>query len=68
MIVNHWYVIHTGIYLENNQQFFGDSCANNDVAVRIQVQPFSRVIGPSAVLVIRDAAGRIVERPLGPMR
>lgn len=37
MQVGTWYMIHTGIYLENGQKFFPDSCANNEILVRIQV-------------------------------
>jgi hypothetical protein len=64
MVINHWYIVHTGIYLENNQRFFGDACANNDVAVRIEVRALSNAVAPRAVLVIRDAMGHVVERPL----
>lgn len=38
MQTNRWYQIHTGIYLENKQAFFPESCANNDTYVRIQTQ------------------------------
>jgi hypothetical protein len=68
MVVNRWYVIHTGIFLENNQTFFGDSCANNDVAVRVQVQSLSRTIGAVATLMFRDATGRVMVRPLASVR
>ena len=68
MVVNRWYVIHTGIFLENNQTFFGDSCANNDVAVRVQVQSLSRTIGAAATLMFRDTTGRVMVRPLTSVR
>jgi hypothetical protein len=64
MVVNHWYYVHTGIYLENGQQFFPASCANNDIGVRIQVQPQATTRGAPAVLMIRHASGRIVTKPL----
>src|ERR1700694_1784334 len=38
MQVNHWYKINTGIYLNSLLTFFPDSCANNNIDVRIQVQ------------------------------
>lgn len=63
MIVNRWYVIHTGIYLENNQTWFGPECANNDIGVRIQVLPLSRKGDePAALLQIRDGSGHITEK------
>lgn len=63
MQINRWYRIHTGIYLENGQAYFDGSCANNDVDVRIQVQPHAL----QPILQMRKATGPIVERPL-PMR
>jgi len=38
MEVGTWYKIHTGIYLNDGQEFFDKDCANNDICVRIQVQ------------------------------
>jgi hypothetical protein len=35
MQVNTWYLVHTGIYLNNNKKFFADSCANNDIYVKV---------------------------------
>jgi hypothetical protein len=64
MVINHWYVVHTGIYLENNQTFFGPDCANNDVGIRIQVLQLLRAGGPDAVLQIRDRAGHVFEKPI----
>ena len=37
MQVGTWYMVHTGIYLENGQKFFPDRCDNNEIFVRIQV-------------------------------
>ena len=37
MVIGTWYRVHTGIYLENGQVFFGDSCAVNEIWVRVQV-------------------------------
>ena len=37
MQVGTWYMVHTGIYLENGQKFFPDKCANNEIYFRIQV-------------------------------
>jgi hypothetical protein len=39
MEVGVWYKLHTGIYLNNGNQFFDkEDCANNDICIRIQVQ------------------------------
>ncbi len=51
--------VNTGIFLNDGIQFFPKVCADNSVAVRIQVQKSTR-----AVLQIRKADGRIVEREL----
>ncbi|HYU34458.1 MAG TPA: hypothetical protein VEW48_20085 [Thermoanaerobaculia bacterium] len=37
MVVGTWYRVHTGIYLENGQVFFPDTCAVNEIWVRVQV-------------------------------
>jgi hypothetical protein len=37
MVIGTWYRVHTGIYLENGQVFFGDACAVNEIWVRVQV-------------------------------
>lgn len=37
MLVGTWYRVHTGIYLENGQAFFPDTCAENEIWVRVQV-------------------------------
>jgi hypothetical protein len=63
--VNRWYRIHTGIFLNDGLKFFPDSCADNNVDVRIQVQrAASRGLSGSPVLQIRRADGSIVEKPL----
>lgn len=62
MQVNRWYRVHTGIFLNDNEQFFPAQCASNHVDVRIQVQG-----GPGSaglVLQIRTPDGRIVEKAL----
>jgi hypothetical protein len=66
MQVNHWYRVHTGIYIDNpGKQFFPQKCANNDVDVRIQVQPVAAREGAGrAVLQLRTADGHILEKPL----
>jgi hypothetical protein len=64
MQVNLWYRVHTGIYLNDREQFFPSQCNDNHVDVRIQVQH-----GPGAahpVLQIRKPDGRIVEKALTP--
>jgi hypothetical protein len=62
LLVNTWYVIHTGMYLEGGQHFFPDSCAVNEIAVRVQVQGFP--LKAVKVLQVRTASGAILERPL----
>ncbi len=37
LVIGTWYRVHTGIYLENAQVFFGDNCAENEIWVRVQV-------------------------------
>jgi hypothetical protein len=37
LVIGTWYLVHTGIYLENGQVFFGDGCAVNEIYVRVQV-------------------------------
>lgn len=64
MQINRWYRVHTGIYLENGQRFFPDTCANNDVDVRIQVVPHA--LRP--LIEMRKSNGRKVERPLVDVR
>ncbi len=47
MVIGTWYRVHTGIYLENGQVFFGDNCAVNEIWVRVQVL---KAFGPEPVL------------------
>jgi hypothetical protein len=61
MNVNHWYVVHTGIYLENHQTYFPSKCNDNDVAVRVQVLGLK---GEAPKLQLRTPDGAIVERPM----
>ena len=44
MEVGIWYKLHTGIFLNGNQKFFGDDCSNNDICIRIQVQNGMKVL------------------------
>lgn len=37
MVIGTWYLVHTGIYLENGQTFFPETCAVNEIWVRVQV-------------------------------
>jgi hypothetical protein len=46
MQVGPWYMVHTGIYLENGQTFFPEKCANNEIFVRIQVMGGKTGSGP----------------------
>jgi hypothetical protein len=39
MVIGTWYRVQTGIYLENGQVFFPDTCAVNEIWVRVQVLP-----------------------------
>jgi len=62
MQVNRWYRVHTGIFLNDQEQFFPKGCADNHVDIRIQVQH-----GPGAadpVLQIFQPDGRIIEKAL----
>lgn len=61
--VNQWYVVHTGIYLEGGQQFFGAECADNDIGVRVQVVPIP-LLGQRPVLQW-FRKGKIVEMRVG---
>jgi hypothetical protein len=59
---NRWYTIKTRIYLNDGNQFFPDSCANVEISVRIQVQALAANPQGGAVLQIRMANGKIIER------
>lgn len=42
MVIGTWYLVHTGIYLENGQAFFPETCAVNEIWVRVQVLKATR--------------------------
>jgi len=67
MKVNHWYMIHTGTWLESGKddkfpgKFFDDKCADNDIFVRIQVELKS--VGKSEpTLEVQNSKGKIIRR------
>ncbi len=62
--VGNWYRVGTGIWLNDNNSFFPDSCAVNEVFFRIQVLGLVAGGDGAAVLQIRMPDGRIVERPI----
>jgi hypothetical protein len=65
MIVGTWYLVHTGIYLENGQKFFPDTCANNEIYVRIQVMNAKSAVANSGpVLEFSDGKKVIKSIPL----
>lgn len=65
MIVGTWYLVHTGIYLENGQHFFPDTCANNEIYVRIQVMNAkSPVANSGPVLEFSDGKKVIKSVPI----
>jgi hypothetical protein len=65
MLVGTWYTVHTGIYLENGQRFFLDTCANNDINVRIQVMNAKGVAANSGpVLEFSDGKKVIKSIPI----
>jgi hypothetical protein len=68
MVVNRWYLIHGSIALGGGT-FFPDSCKDNDICVRLQVQtldaaPVAGGSAESAVLQIRTKDGSVIERSL----
>lgn len=60
MQVGTWYMVHTGIFLNDGQRFFPDDCANNDIQVRIQVLQKAR--GSNPILEIRNKKGETIRR------
>lgn len=63
MQVNRWYRVHTDIFLNNGLRFFSETCVNQEIDVRIQVQRF-KIATEGPVLQIRRADGRIIEKRL----
>jgi hypothetical protein len=59
MLVGTWYLIHTGIYLNNGLAFFPDKCANNEFFARIQVLA-AKSSGGAAVAVLEVSDGKVV--------
>jgi hypothetical protein len=59
MVVGTWYMVHTGIYLENGQTFFPDKCSNVEIYVRVQYMSLMRNQRP--VLEISDGK-KIIHR------
>jgi hypothetical protein len=62
MQVGTWYMIHTGIYLENGQKFFPDKCGNNEIFVRVQVM--NAKTGGEPVLEFSDGKNVIKTLPI----
>lgn len=54
-----WYLIHTGIYLNDGQRFFPVECDNNDIFYRVQVLGAK---GGSPVFEIRNSKGETIGR------
>ena len=49
-------MIHTGMYLNNNKKFFDNSCANNDIYVRVSIK------GGSHTFEVRDAKNNLLDQ------
>lgn len=65
MAVNTWYMVHTGIYLENGQRYFPESCAEVDVYINVRYMGIMK--GDQApVLEISDGKTIIRRIPLEP--
>lgn len=62
-LVNRWYRIHTGIFLNDNHQFFPDRCAVNAIHTRLQIQN-PALARERAVLQMQLEDGRIIERAM----
>jgi hypothetical protein len=60
MQVGTWYMVHTGIYLENGQKFFPEKCGNNEIYVRIQVMNAKSIRGSSNEPVLEFSDGKKV--------
>ena len=61
MVKGRWYLIHTGIYLENGQHFFPETCSNIDLCVRWQVTPSARGGNQPQILEVSDGK-KIIRR------
>jgi hypothetical protein len=62
MQVGTWYMVHTGIYLENGQTFFSKKCA--DVEVFFRVQFLSKMKNENPTLEISDGQNIIQRVPI----
>ncbi|HEX8501790.1 MAG TPA: hypothetical protein VF659_14500 [Pyrinomonadaceae bacterium] len=60
MQVGTWYLVHTGIYLNDGHRFFPDECSENDIFVRIDVAMKAK--GGNPVLEIRNKKGETLRR------
>ena len=60
MTVGTWYMVHTGIYLENGKKFFPASCGNVEIFVRIQVMNGMKVAGAEAPATLEFSDGKKV--------
>ncbi len=66
MQTNRWYLVQTGIYLNDGKTAFGKDCANSFMYIKIEVQGKSAGDGPPrVVLVIMPKNMRPVTIPLG---
>ena len=63
MQVGTWYMVHTGIFLNNGQKFFPDDCSVNEIFVRIQVL-FNRGGRNKPVLEVSDGKSVIKRIPI----
>lgn len=64
MQVGTWYMVHTGIYLENGQNFFPKRCA--DVEVFFRVQYLGKKKNETPILEISDGLNIIQRVPIEP--
>ena len=60
MQVGTWYLVHTGIYLNDGQVFFSEECSNNDIYFRVDIRMIARVRTP--VFEIRNRRGETLRR------
>lgn len=64
MEVGIWYKLHTGIYLNDGNEFFDKDCANNDICIRIQVQNGMKVLEVNSNGKIFKTAGKLKSRTI----